>query len=151
VEWANTVLGDEAPGVGRRRRKAGRHDGLTFGLPVGQFQIQPEEEDEGVFGGAHPIGGANGEVESGVGVAEAVGAGDFEAAIEVAQNSTVGGHDLAAQSAQGNGGFGDGDGDGGRLPAHERERLLLALLKLEAKPFDVKLKGRQWSPPEGRG
>jgi hypothetical protein len=38
------------------------------------------------------------------------------------------------------------------LPARERERLLLALLKLEAKPFDVKLKGRRvkWPDIEAR-
>ena len=55
----------------------------------------------------HPIGGADGGVEGGVGVAEAVGAGGFEGAIEVAQGPAVSGHDLAAQGAQGNGGFGD--------------------------------------------
>jgi hypothetical protein len=38
-----------------------------------------------------------------VGVAEAVGAGGFEGAIEFAQGPAVGGHDLTAQGAQATG------------------------------------------------
>ena len=90
VEWPNTVLGDEAPGIGRNRRKAGRRDGLTFGLLVGQFEIQPEQEAKGVSARFHPIGDADGGVEGGLGVAQAVGAGGFEGAIEVAQRPAVG-------------------------------------------------------------
>jgi hypothetical protein len=47
-------------------------------------------------------------IESGVGVAEAVGAGGFEGEVEVAQGPGVGLHDLAAQGTQGTGGFGYG-------------------------------------------
>ena len=80
---------------------------MTLGFCVGQFKVQAEEEGQRVFLFVHAVCGADGGVEGGLGVVEAVGAGGFEGAIEVAQGPAVGGHDLAAQGAQGAGGFGD--------------------------------------------
>ena len=83
---------------------------LAFGFPVGLFQIQVEEKGEQVFRVLHAVGGADGGVEGGVGVAEAIDAGGFEGAIEVAQGLAVCGRDLAAQGPQGTDDPGDGAG-----------------------------------------
>jgi hypothetical protein len=48
---------------------------LAFGFFLCQFQVQAEEEGEGVFFFGHAVGGADGGVEGGVSVAQAVGAG----------------------------------------------------------------------------
>ena len=61
-----------------------------------QLQVQSEEEGQHVFALLHAVGGAEGGAEGGVGVAEAVGTGGVEGAIEVAQGPAVGLHDLAA-------------------------------------------------------
>ena len=79
---------------------AGWRDSLALSFKPGQLQVQPQEEGEEVFRFLHAVGGADGGVEGGMGVAEAVGAGGFESAIEVAQGPTVGLHDLPAQGVQ---------------------------------------------------
>jgi hypothetical protein len=88
-------------------RKAGRRDWFALRLCLGQFEIQPQHESQGVFGVFHAIGRTDGGVEGGLGVAEAVGASGFEGTIEVAQGPAFGGHDLATRGPQGTGGFGN--------------------------------------------
>jgi len=51
---------------------------------VGKLEIEVEEEGDRVFLLLHAVGGADSGVESGVVVAEAVGAEGIEGAIEVA-------------------------------------------------------------------
>ena len=115
--WLYAVGASERLRVGDEGRKARWGDGFAPDLSLSQLEVQAQEEGKGVFLLIHPVGGADGGVEGGLGVAEAVGAGGFEGAIEIAQGPAVGGHDLAAQGAQGNGGFGDRSdlGECGRL------------------------------------
>ena len=91
----NAVCADKVPTVKPRRRQPGRYYASAIRLAAGQFEVEVKEEGEGVFLFLHPVGGADGGVEGGLGVAQAVGAGGFEGAIEVAQGPAVGGYDLA--------------------------------------------------------
>ena len=96
LAWCvKTVLAKEVTWGGGRHGPAGRGYGFAARLCSGHFQVQAEEEGEGVFAGVHAVGGADGGVEGGVGVTEAVGTGGFEGAIESAQGPAVGGRELA--------------------------------------------------------
>jgi hypothetical protein len=84
----------------RRCRQPGCGDGPALGFLVCQFEVQAEEEGQVVFGVFHAVGGADGGVEGGLGVAKAVGAGGCEDASEVAQGPAVGGRDLAVAAVR---------------------------------------------------
>ena len=80
-------------------------DGRPGGVIASPFacsagEVQGQEEGGDVFLYFQAVGSADGGVEGGVGGAELAVAGRFEGAIEVAQRSTVGAHDLPAQRAQ---------------------------------------------------
>ena len=64
---------------------------LALRLAFGQFPIQAQQKRQGIGACAivNAIGGADGGVEGGLGVAEAVGARSFEGALEVAQGPAV--------------------------------------------------------------
>ena len=83
-----------------RNRQTKRRKLYSFCFLVRKFQVQCRQEGEGIFGGIHTVGGADGEVEGGVGVAEAVGAGGFEGAINFTRGPAIGGYDLAAQGVE---------------------------------------------------
>ena len=70
--------------------ETGWDDGFTGGFPGGKVEVQVEQEGHHVFALFHAVGGADGGVEGGLGVAEAVGAGGFEGEIEVAEGPAVG-------------------------------------------------------------
>ena len=70
-----------------RQRQAGRGDGFAGGFLGGAGLVEGEEEGEDVGVLGHAVGGADGEVEAGLGVAERVAAGLFEGAVEVVQGS----------------------------------------------------------------
>ena len=94
----DTIVADE---FGRGRHgswQTGRHNLFALRFPISQFEVQAEEETQRIFGVFHAVGGADGGVEGGLGVAEAVGAGGFEGAIEVAQGLVVNGRELAVSS-----------------------------------------------------
>ena len=88
------ILTHELFVVSQRRRKPRGGNGLALSLLVCQVQIELEEEGGGVFDFLHALRGADGGVEGGAGVAEAVGAGGFEGAIEFAQGPAIGGRDV---------------------------------------------------------
>ena len=83
-------------GLAMVAEKSGGCDFHSACLGCRQFQVQTEEKGQGIFGVLDAVRGTDDGVEGGVGVTEAVGAGGFEGAIEVAQGPAVGGHDLAA-------------------------------------------------------
>ena len=84
----NSVLA--APGDGRTPTKAGLGGG-------GTAKMRPQDGKH-VFGRVHAVGGADGVVEVGVGVAQATGARGFGDAIEPAQSTAFGSRDLAARA-----------------------------------------------------
>jgi hypothetical protein len=73
-------------GVGEARWS----DWLPLLLSVSQLQVQAQQKGQHIFIFLHAVGSADGGVEGGLGVAEAVGAGGFEGAIEVARGPAVG-------------------------------------------------------------
>lgn len=62
-------------------------DLLSVRFRGSQFEIEVEVNRQRVFAFLHVVGGADDGVEGGMSVAEAVGAGNLEGAIEVAQST----------------------------------------------------------------
>jgi len=68
--WRLDAVGaDETGRVGGARWQSWRGHGLALRFLVRQFEVQAEEEGERIFVGVHAVGGADGGVEGGVGVA----------------------------------------------------------------------------------
>ena len=87
---------------------AGGGDGLVVAQVVGDFAVEGEQLFEQIGFGAEAVGGEDGGVERGVGVAQRVPAGQVEAAVEGAQAAGEIGQRIAADVAD----FAAGGGDG---------------------------------------
>ena len=98
----NQIKGNPTGLLLRWRSKYSKNGHATLMHPLtGQSPFEAQGEVEVVFGGGCAVGGADDGVEGGMGVAKLVGAGDFEVAIELAEEPGVGGRDPAVGARTG--------------------------------------------------
>ena len=82
-------------------RKTRRGDGFAPSLCLSQLQVEAEKEGKEIFLFLHAVGAADGGVEGGMGIAEAVSAGGLAGAIEFAQGAVVALRDRTGRSRAG--------------------------------------------------
>ncbi len=108
VVYGQAIVGKQRfrPAVGGR--DAGGGDGLVVAQALGDLGVEGEQLFEQGFFGAETVGGEDGFVERGVGVAQRVLAGQVEGTVEGAQAAIERGQCLVADAAD----FAAGGGDG---------------------------------------
>ena len=79
---AQTIIGKQNFRLAVAGGDAGGGDGVLPAQSFGDFAVEREQLFEQVFLGAETVGGEDGGVERGVGVAQRVPAGQVEAAVE---------------------------------------------------------------------